>query len=132
MLSRPSTSRNYQVIAKVNAMVMQDCCVTTLISSVAFVMLCGTRDRSCVCLHHDNASTHSLHLIQTFLTKNQTHVVCQAPCSPYMAPCNFWLFPKLKRPLKGNLTRALNSTSPKSCFPSPDAIDRWEKIHPCI
>jgi len=34
-------------------------------------------------LHHDNA------------------LVRQAPYSPDMAPCDFWLFPKLKMPLKG-------------------------------
>jgi hypothetical protein len=28
-------------------------------------------------------------------------VVRQAPYSPNMAPCDFWLFPKLKMPLKG-------------------------------
>jgi transposase len=28
-------------------------------------------------------------------------VVRQAPYSPDMAPCDFWLFPKLKMPLKG-------------------------------
>ena len=48
--------------------------------------------------HHDNALAHSLHLI---LAKNQNPVVCQAPYSPDMAPYNFWLFSKLKRPSKG-------------------------------
>ena len=33
--------------------------------------------------------------------KNQTSVVQQAPYSANMAPCDFWLFPKLKGPLKG-------------------------------
>ena len=36
-------------------------------------------------LHHDNPPAHSLHLTQTFLAKNQTPVVCQAPYSPNMA-----------------------------------------------
>ena len=35
-------------------------------------------------LHHDNAPVHSWHLIQT-------PVVRQAPYSPDMAPCDFWL-----------------------------------------
>ncbi|XP_023288010.1 histone-lysine N-methyltransferase SETMAR-like [Orussus abietinus] len=52
-------------------------------------------------LHHDNAPAHSSHLIQTFLAKNQTPVLQRAPYSPDMVPCDFWLFPKLKRPLKG-------------------------------
>jgi transposase len=53
-------------------------------------------------LHHDNAPAHSSHLIQSFLTKHGIPVVHQAPYYPDMAPCDFWLFPKLKRPLKGS------------------------------
>jgi hypothetical protein len=51
-------------------------------------------------LHHDNALAHSSHLIHSFLGKHGIPVVRQAPYSPDMAPCDFWLFPKLKRPLK--------------------------------
>jgi histone-lysine N-methyltransferase SETMAR len=53
-------------------------------------------------LHHDNAPAYSSQLIQSFLAKHGIPVVCQAPYSPDMAPCDFWLFPKLKRPLKGS------------------------------
>jgi hypothetical protein len=53
-------------------------------------------------LHHDNASAHSSNLIQSFLAKHSIPVVRQAPYSLDMAPCDFWLFPKLKRPLKGS------------------------------
>jgi transposase len=53
-------------------------------------------------LHHDNALAHSSHLIQSFLAKHGIPVVCQAPYSPDRAPCDSWLFPKLKRPLKGS------------------------------
>jgi histone-lysine N-methyltransferase SETMAR len=53
-------------------------------------------------LHHDNAPAHSSHLIQSFLAKRGITVLRQAPYSPDMAPCDFWLFPKLKRPLKGS------------------------------
>jgi transposase len=53
-------------------------------------------------LHHDNAPAHSSHLIQSFLAKHGIPVVRQAPYSPGMAPCDIWLFPKLKRPLKGS------------------------------
>jgi transposase len=53
-------------------------------------------------MHHDNAPAHSSHLIQSFLAKHGIPVVRQAPYSPDMAPCDFWLFPKLKMPLKGS------------------------------
>jgi hypothetical protein len=53
-------------------------------------------------LHHDNALAHSHHLIQSFLAKHGIPVVRQAPNSPDMAPCDFRVFPKLMRPLKGS------------------------------
>ncbi|UYV83084.1 hypothetical protein LAZ67_22002147 [Cordylochernes scorpioides] len=40
-------------------------------------------------LHHDNATAHSSHLIQTVLHKTQTSVVLQASYSPDIAPCDF-------------------------------------------
>ncbi|KAF0708055.1 protein GVQW3-like, partial [Aphis craccivora] len=52
-------------------------------------------------LHHDNAPAHSSLLIRQFLAKNQTPVVPQPPYSPDLAPCDFFLFPKLKSTLKG-------------------------------
>ena len=38
---------------------------------------------------------------RVFLTKHQITQVTQPHYSPYLVPCNFWLFPKLKSPLKG-------------------------------
>ena len=51
-------------------------------------------------LHHDNAPAHSAHVIQDFLAKNGMPLVRQAPYSPDLAPCDFWLFPTLKTLLK--------------------------------
>ena len=39
-------------------------------------------------------------LMQSFLVKHQIIQVTQLPYSPDLAPCDFWLFPKLKSPLK--------------------------------
>lgn len=52
-------------------------------------------------LHHDNAPAHTSHLVRDYLTKNNVHTVPQAPYSPDMAPCDFFLFPRLKLPLRG-------------------------------
>ena len=52
-------------------------------------------------LHHDNVPTYFAHVIQAFLTKNNMPLVRQAPYSPDLAPCDFWLFPRLKLTLKG-------------------------------
>ena len=52
-------------------------------------------------LHHDNTPTHASGLLQSFLAKHQIAQVTQPPYSPDLGPCDFWLFPKLKWPLKG-------------------------------
>jgi hypothetical protein len=76
-------------------------------SSDIFMMQFGARDRTCGPhaigkLHHDNVPAHSSHLIHSFLAKHGIPVVRHAPYSPDMAPCDFWLLPKLKRPLKSS------------------------------
>ncbi|UYV71381.1 hypothetical protein LAZ67_8002859 [Cordylochernes scorpioides] len=52
-------------------------------------------------LHHDNAPAHTSLLVRDLLAKNNTLMMPQPPYSPYLAPCDFFLFPKLKRPMKG-------------------------------
>ncbi|UYV63026.1 hypothetical protein LAZ67_2002885 [Cordylochernes scorpioides] len=52
-------------------------------------------------LHHDNAPAHTSLLVCDFLAKNNTLMMPQPPYSPDLAPCDFFLFPKLKRPMKG-------------------------------
>ncbi|UYV74793.1 hypothetical protein LAZ67_12001006 [Cordylochernes scorpioides] len=52
-------------------------------------------------LHHDNAPAHTSLLVRDFLAKNNTLMMPQPPYSPDLAPCGFFLFPKLKRPMKG-------------------------------
>jgi hypothetical protein len=39
--------------------------------------------------------------VQNFLAKNQIRTISQPPCSSDLAPCDFWLFPRLKMDLKG-------------------------------
>ena len=39
--------------------------------------------------------------MQKFLAKHQITQVTQPPYSPDLVPCDFYLFPKLKSPLKG-------------------------------
>ena len=59
-------------------------------------------------LHHDNAPGHSAALMQAFSAKHHIAQVCQTPYSPDLAPCEFWLFPKLKSSLNGR--RFMNAT----------------------
>ncbi|UYV84244.1 hypothetical protein LAZ67_X001650 [Cordylochernes scorpioides] len=59
-------------------------------------------------LHHDNALAHTSLLVRDFLAKNNTLIMPQPPYSPDLAPCDFFLFPKLKRPMKGRRCATLD------------------------
>ena len=46
--------------------------------------------------HQDNALVHSYILVTDYLTKMGINTLLQPPYSPDLAPCDFWLFPKLR------------------------------------
>jgi hypothetical protein len=52
-------------------------------------------------LHHDNATVHDELTLRKFLAKKSLTKIDHPPYPPDLAPCNFWLFPKLKNSLKG-------------------------------
>ena len=51
--------------------------------------------------HQDNAPAHSALRTREFLAKHSITVLAYPTYSPDLAPCDFFLFPMLKRPLKG-------------------------------
>jgi transposase len=51
-------------------------------------------------LHHDNAPWHTSLLVGYFLSNKNIKVCPQPPYSPGLAPCDFWLFPKVKMTIK--------------------------------
>ena len=53
-------------------------------------------------LQHDNAPAHTVLSIREFLAKKNIPVLPHPPYSPDLAPCDFYLFPKLKWKLKGH------------------------------
>jgi histone-lysine N-methyltransferase SETMAR len=52
-------------------------------------------------LHHDNAPAHKALSVKQYLTLKSITEVEHPPCSPDLAPNDFWLFPKIKSALKG-------------------------------
>ena len=46
--------------------------------------------------HQDNVPVHNSILVTDYLTKIGIKTVPQPPYSPDLAPCDFWLFPKLR------------------------------------
>ena len=59
-------------------------------------------------LHHNNVPTQASCLVQSFLAKHNITQVTQLPYSPDLVPYDFWLFPKLKSPLKGKRFQTIN------------------------
>ena len=53
-------------------------------------------------LHHHNAPAHTALAVREFLAKKNIPVLPHPPYSPDLAPCDFYLFPKLKLKLKGH------------------------------
>ena len=52
-------------------------------------------------LHHDNAPAHRVVTTNGFLAKHNIPSLPQPPHSPDLAPCDFFLFPQLKKTMKG-------------------------------
>jgi len=48
-------------------------------------------------LHHDNATVHDALRFRDFRAKNYITKMDHSSYSPELAPCDFWLFPKLKK-----------------------------------
>jgi len=86
-------------------------------------------------LHHDNASAHTSHLVQQFLAKHGTAQLQQPPYSPDLAPCEFFLFPRLKKVLKGHRIEAMedikrNSTKTLLYIPKEEfakCLQQWQQ-----
>ena len=51
--------------------------------------------------HQDNEPVHNSILVTNYLTKMGIKTVPHPPYSPDLAPCDFCLFPKLKKKLRG-------------------------------
>ena len=86
-------------------------------------------------LHHDNAPAHTSHLVQKFLTKHLTAQLQQPPYSPDLTPCDFFLFPKFKKVLKGHrfeTTEDIKRNSTKTLLDIPKEefakrFQQWQK-----
>jgi len=84
-------------------------------------------------LHHDNAPAHTSRLV--FLAKHGTAQVQQPPYSPDLAPCDFFLFPRLKKVLKGHgfeATEDIKRNSTKTLLDIPKeelakCFQHWQK-----
>lgn len=90
-------------------------------------------------LHHDNAPAHTSFVVSDYLAKTGVTTIPQPPYSPDVAPPDFFLFPRLKTPMKGKhfgsvdnikaaTTRALKDIPEKDFCAAFDAWkSRWQR-----
>jgi hypothetical protein len=85
-------------------------------------------------LHHNNVPCHAVLSVREFLAKHSIPMVPHLPYSPDLAPCDFFLFPRLKSTLKGkrfqdvpkiqlNTTQQLQAIS-KQAYQT--CIEKWK------
>ena len=53
-------------------------------------------------LLHDNASSHKCEVVKSFLASEKVKLLNHPPYSADLSPCDFFLFPRLKKMLSGN------------------------------
>ena len=105
------------------------------------IQKCGKIVENSWILHHGNAPTHKSLLVSSFLAINSTFIMPELLYSPDLTPCDFFLFSKLKRPIKGRRFATIEEIKiasleelkaiPKSSFQK--CFDDWEKRwHKCI
>jgi len=64
-------------------------------------------------VEQDNAPAHNASSVKHFLA-NKNITALEHPCySPDLAPCNFYLFPKIKSVLKGTHSVSVDNVKPK-------------------
>ena len=59
-------------------------------------------------LHRDNAPAHTSLSVKQFLVSKQITKLNHPPYSPGLAPCDFFLFPKLKGKIKGTRLKGID------------------------
>ncbi|GFW05344.1 transposable element Tcb2 transposase [Trichonephila clavipes] len=52
-------------------------------------------------LHHDNARPHIARCVLDVSHQNYVEILPHLPYCPEFTPCDFWLFPQFKKPLRG-------------------------------
>jgi len=65
-------------------------------------------------LHHDNVPAHNALSVKRYLGKNNIPVMEHPLYSPDLAPCDIFLFPKIKSALKGTRFESVDAVKAKA------------------
>jgi hypothetical protein len=80
-------------------MVNKNICHATTYSLKYFVLLLLLGVTHAIKLHHDNARPHVHKDVLNYLKSKGIQTIRQLPNSPDLAPCDFWLFDRIKQDL---------------------------------
>ena len=86
--------------------------------------------------HQDNAPVHNSILVTDCLTKMGTKTAPHPPCSPNLAPCDFWLSPKLRgfryetiEEMKEAMTKVIDALTQEDFHGAlPKLLERYKSI----
>ena len=117
-LGRPSTSKTDDNIETIGNLVRSDrrLSIRAIAETVGIDKECVRpelwKDKSWI-LHLDNPPAHSALSVKRFLAKYSIPVLDHPPYSPDLAPCDFYLFPKVKSALKGTRFESVKAVNEK-------------------
>ncbi|XP_011146337.1 putative uncharacterized protein FLJ37770 [Harpegnathos saltator] len=99
---RPSTSTNDEHVEKVKEIVLANRRITIRKVAEEIGISYGSREVIFTnVLNMKRVAAKFTPKLLNFQEKQHRVTIAKPPCSPDMAPCDFFLFPKLKRTLKG-------------------------------
>ena len=86
--------------------------------------------------HFHNAPVHNSILLTDYLTKMGIKTVPQPPYSPDLAPCDFWLFPKLRgchyetiEEMKEAVTKVIDTLTRGLPLGLPEVVGMVQQVH---
>ena len=92
-------------------------------------------------MHQDNAPAHAALSVQQFLVDKNIATLQYPPYSPDLAPCDFFLFPKLKSVFKGTRFESMEAEKNKTTHVLKQltenelqhAFDQWKiRMQRCV
>ena len=86
--------------------------------------------------HQDNAPVHNSILVTDYLTKMGIKTLPHPPYNPDIAPCDFWLFPKLRgcryetiEEIKEAVTKVIDTLTRRLPWGLPEVVGTIQQVH---
>jgi hypothetical protein len=136
---QPSTTRINETVDRVYAVIHGNRCLTIREIADKLNLSFGTCQAILMphkwssgtwLLHHDNVPCHAALSVREFLAKHSIPMVPHPPYSPDLAPCDFFLFLRVKSTLKGKRFQdvaeiQLNTTRQMQAIPKQAYTDMY-------